>query len=66
MTRAADAGVRRSLAVSFVSEHVETFVVSTMQMLMALVLEVATEWGKSVSNTEVQLNFLKSGYLIRG
>lgn len=63
---AIDVGVCKRTTPSYRSGLVTIFKVSTMELFLASVREIAAEWGRNAPHTELRLTFVESGYLISG
>lgn len=66
VARAVEEGVGGRSGVSFANKLVELFGASTMKTYCALVREIDSERGRNVTDAQIRLVFVKSGYLLGG
>lgn len=66
VARAVEEGVGGRSGVSFAKKLVELFGASTMKTYCALLREIDSERGRNVTDAQIRLVFVKSGYLLGG
>lgn len=64
MTLSLDVVVRSSSINSLSPELVDAYKLSTTKIFLVLLCEIVAEYGRIIPDTEVQLVFVKSGYLV--
>lgn len=65
MARNAGVAVRRRLETIFASGLIEVIKGSAFEAVSVILLEIAADFGKIVSDTKVKLTFVTPGYMIR-